>query len=292
MSTRSEMGKKPDGKGFDLPISPLQQRGHTDHMVSSIMSMIEQGILKEGDVLPPERDLAQRFNVGRNTLREAIKVLEIFGVVDRAPRLGTVIRHANLDNIIGIAFAGLQITPELFEDIQGFRRLIEMGIAPTVVERIDENGLRRLEALIGRMAGTADLREQAKWDYEFHLALVTLAGNAVLARTYRVMAEPMKRLMELGKGSHGTTASIAHHNEIVTALRAGDVGAYCAIMATHMSYGRQFLAAPQSTSPRTRKTNPSEATHADRAGSLPSPADPGELPVRKAARRRADRGPS
>src|ERR1700722_19177283 len=45
------------------------------------MSLIERGILKEGDVLPPERELAKQFNVGRNALREAIKVLEIYGLV-------------------------------------------------------------------------------------------------------------------------------------------------------------------------------------------------------------------
>jgi len=248
--------KKPEGKGRDLPISPLQQRGHTDHMVSSIMSMIEQGILKEGDVLPPERELAQRFNVGRNTLREAIKVLEIYGVVDRAPRLGTVIRRANLDHIVGIAFAGMQITPEVFEDIQGYRLLIEMGIAPVVVERVTNDDLARLDQLIERMAATSDLREQAQWDYEFHLALVGLAGNAVLARTYRVMAEPMKRLMEIGKGAHGTQVTIDQHRDIVAALRARDIDAYTQMLAKHMKFGRQYVSVAKAGA---RETQPSSS---------------------------------
>lgn len=235
--------KKAEAKPVDLPISPFERRGHTDHMVSSIMSMIEQGILKEGDVLPPERDLAQRFNVGRNTLREAIKVLEIFGVVDRAPRSGTVIRNANLDNMLAVAFAGLQITPKLFEDVQGFRLLIELGIAPVIIAKIDDRALRALEALIGRMAATGDLREQAVWDYEFHLAIVQLAGNAVVSRTYRVMAEPMKRLMELGKGTHGTQAAIEQHAEMVATLEARDLAAYSASLTLHMTYGRKYLAA-------------------------------------------------
>jgi GntR family transcriptional regulator, transcriptional repressor for pyruvate dehydrogenase complex len=238
----SENSRKSDGKAIaDLPISPLKQRGHTDHMVSSIMSMIEQGILKEGDVLPPERELAQKFDVGRNTLREAIKVLEIYGVVDRAPRNGTVIRRANIDHILGIGFAGMQITPSVFEDIQGFRSLIEVGIAPTVVSKVADQEAAKLELLINRMAGTKDLREQAHWDYEFHLALVTLAGNAVLTRTYRVMAEPMKRLMELGKGSRGTRAAIEQHGEILGALRSGDLAAYTAVLTRHLEFGRQFV---------------------------------------------------
>lgn len=242
--------KKSDMKAsVPLPISPLKQRGHTDHMVSSIMSMIEQGILKEGDVLPPERELAQQFDVGRNTLREAIKVLEIYGVVDRSPRNGTIIRHANLDHILGIAFAGMQITPAVFEDIQGYRSLIEVGIAPVVVQNIDASALAKLGLLIDRMASTTDLREQANWDYEFHLALVTLANNTVLSRTYRVMAEPMKRLMELGKGSRGTQAAVDGHREIVEALRQSDLGAYTAALTAHLAFGRQFVRSNETSTP-------------------------------------------
>ncbi len=228
-------------KSLDLAISPLERPSHIDHMVSTIMQMIEQGVLKEGDVLPPERELAVQFNVGRNTLREAIKVLQVHGVVDRAPRLGTVIRRANLDNIVGFAFAGMQMTPDVFEDIQAFRLIVEMGIAPVVVERVTESDLSLLETFINHMAATSDLREQARWDYEFHYALIKVAGNAVIARTYRVMSEPMKRLMEVGKGARGTQASIDQHREIVTALRARDVNAYCDALSRHMTYGRQYF---------------------------------------------------
>lgn len=244
----NHISKKSDRIPSDLPISPLKQRGHTDHMVTSIMSMIEQGILKEGDVLPPERELALQFNVGRNTLREAIKVLEIYGVVDRAPRNGTVIRHANLDHILGIGFAGMQITPSVFEDIQGYRSLIEIGIAPSVVTKVDDQEMTRLELLINRMAGTSDLREQAYWDFEFHLALVTLAGNTVLTRTYRIMAEPMKRLMELGKGSRGTQAAIEQHRQILRALREGNVAEYTKVLTEHLEYGRQYVPGQKSAS--------------------------------------------
>ena len=115
-----------------------------------------------------------------------------------------------------------------------------------MIQRIDRRALDNLEALIGRMAATGDLREQATWDYEFHLAIVQMAGNAVVSRTYRVMAEPMKRLMELGKGTHGTQAAIEQHAEMVGALKARDVAAYSASLTRHMTYGRQYLAAQAS----------------------------------------------
>jgi DNA-binding FadR family transcriptional regulator len=239
----------------DLPIGPVERRGHADQMVAAIMSLIEQGILREGDLLPPERELAQRFEVGRNTLREAIKVLEIFGVVDRAPRLGTVIRRANLDSILAIAFAGLKITPEVFEDIQGFRRLIELGVATAVVERATEADWNALERLITRMEQTTDIREQARWDFEFHFALVDRVENAVIARTYRIMAEPMKRLMELGK-SHGIEGTARDHRAMVDALRARDADAYTARLDAHLSFARRYLASGDASAPSSPPSAP------------------------------------
>ena len=59
-----------------LHVEPITTRGQSDQVIASLMSLIERGILKEGDVLPPERELAKQFNVGRNALREAIKVLK------------------------------------------------------------------------------------------------------------------------------------------------------------------------------------------------------------------------
>jgi GntR family transcriptional repressor for pyruvate dehydrogenase complex len=101
-----------------LHVEPITTRGQSDQVIASLMSLIERGILKEGDVLPPERELAKQFNVGRNALREAIKVLEIYGLVGRKTKVGTVIRQTNLDYIISFAFSDLPATTRVFNEIK------------------------------------------------------------------------------------------------------------------------------------------------------------------------------
>ncbi len=118
---------------ISIHVEPIKAQGHPDKMIASLMSLIERGVLKEGDILPPERDLAKQFGVGRNALREAIKVLEVYGLVERKTKVGTIIRRSTMDNVIKFAFAGLPATPKVFDEIQSFRLVLETGIAASVV---------------------------------------------------------------------------------------------------------------------------------------------------------------
>jgi DNA-binding FadR family transcriptional regulator len=216
-------------------------RGYVDQMVATIMRMIEAGTLKVGDVLPPERDLAQRFSVGRNTLREAIKVLEIYGVVERRTKTGTVIRSTNLDHILATAFAGLPVSLELFDEIQGFRLILETGIAAAVVAHVDDGAIAALEECVARMAATDDVEAQARADFDFHATLIGLSGNTVIIRTFRVLGEAVRSLMRLGKGRAGTRLTLDEHARLLDAVRRRDAEAYVAAMRQHLRTGRQFL---------------------------------------------------
>ena len=157
---------------ISIHVEPIKAQGHPDKMIASLMSLIERGVLKEGDILPPERDLAKQFKVGRNALREAIKVLEVYGLVERKTKVGTIIRRTTMDSVIKFAFAGLPASPKVFDEIQSFRLVLETGIADAVIERIDPPTILRLAGLIERMGATDDIREQALCDYDFHATLV------------------------------------------------------------------------------------------------------------------------
>lgn len=224
-----------------IHVEPIKAQGHPDKMIASLLSLIERGVLKEGDILPPERDLAKQFRVGRNALREAIKVLEVYGLVERKTKVGTIIRQSTMNNVIKFAFAGLPATPKVYDEIQSFRLVLETGIAASVVERIDPPTIAKLTGLIERMGATDDMREQALHDYDFHATLVAVSGNSIIIRVFEVLSEPIKRLMELGKGKNGGTFAQEIHRKLVAALKQRDVAVYTATMREHLEFGRRFL---------------------------------------------------
>ena len=226
---------------ISIHIEPIKAQGHPDKMIASLMSLIERGVLKEGDILPPERDLAKQFKVGRNALREAIKVLEVYGLVERKTKVGTIIRRTTMDSVIKFAFAGLPASPKVFDEIQSFRLVLETGIADAVIERIDPPTIVRLAGLIERMGATDDIREQALCDYDFHATLVAVSGNSIIIRVFEVLSEPIKRLMELGKGKSGASFAQELHRKLVAALERRDAAVYAATMREHLNAGRRFL---------------------------------------------------
>jgi GntR family transcriptional regulator, transcriptional repressor for pyruvate dehydrogenase complex len=226
---------------ISIHVEPIKAQGHPDKMIASLMSLIERGVLKEGDILPPERDLAKQFKVGRNALREAIKVLEVYGLVERKTKVGTIIRRTTMDSVIKFAFAGLPASPKVFDEIQSFRLVLETGIADAVIERIDPPTIVRLAGLIERMGATDDIREQALCDYDFHATLVAVSGNSIIIRVFEVLSEPIKRLMELGKGKSGASFAQELHRKLVAALERRDAAVYAATMREHLNAGRRFL---------------------------------------------------
>jgi GntR family transcriptional regulator, transcriptional repressor for pyruvate dehydrogenase complex len=226
---------------ISIHVEPIKAQGHPDKMIASLMSLIERGVLKEGDILPPERDLAKQFKVGRNALREAIKVLEVYGLVERKTKVGTIIRRTTMDSVIKFAFAGLPASPKVFDEIQSFRLVLETGIAEAVIERIDPPTIVRLAGLIERMGATDDIREQALCDYDFHATLVAVSGNSIIIRVFEVLSEPIKRLMELGKGTSGASFAQEIHRKLVAALERRDAAVYAATMREHLNAGRRFL---------------------------------------------------
>ena len=226
---------------ISIHVEPIKAQGHPDKMIASLMSLIERGVLKEGDILPPERDLAKQFKVGRNALREAIKVLEVYGLVERKTKVGTIIRRTTMDSVIKFAFAGLPASPKVFDEIQSFRLVLETGIADAVIERIDPPTIVRLAGLIERMGATDDIREQALCDYDFHATLVAVSGNSIIIRVFEVLSEPIKRLMELGKGKSGASFAQELHRKLVASLDRRDAAVYAATMREHLNAGRRFL---------------------------------------------------
>ena len=80
----------------------IQRRRVYQDIVGQIQELIQEGVLKPGDRLPPERELAERLQVSRSSLREAMRALELQGLVVSRPGAGTFVSTESLDSLISI----------------------------------------------------------------------------------------------------------------------------------------------------------------------------------------------
>lgn len=172
---------------------PVRRRSF-EEVVAQIREQIEQGTLREGDRLPPERTLAERLGVGRNTVREALRSLEYAGLLVQKPGVagGAYIANGGVD-VIRSAFDGLMslgtiTAPDLIEA----RIAIGREVARLACERYDDDDLAAIIDNVEhtrQAAEAGDLRARVRHSLGFHRLLATATRNPVMLILTRVLTD-------------------------------------------------------------------------------------------------------
>lgn len=212
--------------------------------VQSILDVLKREILssmKPGDLLPNERALAERFQVGRNTIREAMIFLEAYGLVEKTQRGARV---GDAEQAFAYFFAtfdsGFDRSITTYRDLVEFRRHLELGIVGKVFDNITDIDLAALDRIVDRMGRALTASEAALADYDFHARMVGISGNTILIRLYRVMRETLIYYMEIGKTKYALETE-NRHRQIVEALRSRSREAFEAAARRHYDYSEEVL---------------------------------------------------
>lgn len=222
-----------------------------DRVVEQIRDLIASQGLSVGDPLPTERELGERFGTSRNTVREALRVVKAYGVIDVQPKTGAVLIDRSHEAIREVFSFQMQLSPASFMDVQGFRRLIEIGLCDQLLQLGQPEDFDRLEAVSQRIAQAKSVEEAVAQDYAFHLGLVAISGNRTLTETYRMLRPVISHAMMIAYVNRQAFSEVDKaHREVLAALRAKDRTAYSYLMSRHLDFGlRAFSAVPGKTDP-------------------------------------------
>ena len=216
--------------GF-APIAP--QRAFED-IAAQIRDLVASGKLKPGDRLPAERDLSAKFNVSRNTLREALRALELAGMIEL--RKGASGGAFVLPGSSGVVVNGLRdlyhlgaITPDQLTEARIWLSAIVVRVA---CERITEADLQRLEANVeaaARAHKAGNFEERATLHREFHTILAAATRNPMIEITMEAVMEVMRKFIErIGPSENNYT--LPSRRRLIKHLRDRDADAAVAEM--------------------------------------------------------------
>jgi GntR family transcriptional regulator, transcriptional repressor for pyruvate dehydrogenase complex len=215
-----------------------------DRLVEEIREMMTDRGLRIGDPVPTERELGEMFQAARNTVREALVVLRAYGVIETRPKVGAVVAAGHGEAIRRLFAFHHGISPDSFRDLQGFRRIIELGVGEQVILTATEADFDALTRVNDRLLTALDVPEAAQADYDFHEAIIALGGNRTTLAAYRMLSPVIVEVMQIGKSARPVqTDTHTAHAEIVAALRARDRVAYAYLMSRHLDFGLRFVAA-------------------------------------------------
>ncbi|MEM7669226.1 MAG: FCD domain-containing protein [Pseudomonadota bacterium] len=232
-----------------MPFKKIAAEKISTTIVRQIEELILQGVLRPGDRLPAERDLAERMDVSRPTLREALAELETSGLIAARPGGGTFVA-----DVLGSAFAPPLIAlfashdTALFDYI-AFRRDVEGLAAAQAAERATEADLEIMRSVFKRFATSSTKRnheEAARLDAEFHMSVVEAAHNVVMTHMMRSLYELLvegvfyNRRVIYGM-PQGRETLLAQHQAILDAVCIRDPGAARAAVEAHLDYVDEAL---------------------------------------------------
>ena len=219
--------------------SESESSSAVDVVLAQIRGLIVEGGLKVGDKLPTERELCERFNSSRNTVREAMRMLKAFGVVEVRPKVGATIVDQRMNRAFDLfSFNVTGISRQTFDDIQGFRELIETGSVIQIFAAITPADLTDLRDINREMVRAKTVIEASEQDLRFHTRLVALIGNKSILDIYRIMTPVILRIMQRGKTRRiieGET--YREHQAILDAVERRDALAFQYLMRTHLRAG-------------------------------------------------------
>jgi GntR family transcriptional regulator, transcriptional repressor for pyruvate dehydrogenase complex len=205
-------------------------------IVDQIRELIAAGRIKPGDRLPPERELAELFKASRNSVRDAIRVLEQMGLIESRQGDGTYVRSVSAEDLAEpLALMLLQSRTQMRE-LWEVRRVLEPALAEFAAERITDEELEELDAILeaqGRKveAGYIALEE----DTAFHNGIAEAARNTVMLRALDTLVDLLRQSRERSLQQRDRPAySLAGHRRILAALRRRDPEAARTEMLRHL----------------------------------------------------------
>jgi GntR family transcriptional repressor for pyruvate dehydrogenase complex len=205
-------------------------------IVEQIKELIAAGRIKPGDRLPPERELAELFKASRNSVRDAIRVLEQMGMIDSRQGDGTYIRSVTADEVTApLALCLLQSRTQMRE-LWEVRRVLEPPLAEAAAARITAEELDELEAILDVQQRKVEVGLLAlEEDAAFHYGIARAAGNHVMLHVMDTLVDLLRQSRErsLQQGDR-PIFSHAGHERILAALRQRDPAAARTEMLHHL----------------------------------------------------------
>ena len=222
---------------------PLKKTRLYEEIVKQIIDKIKSGELKPGDRLPTERDLALQLAVSRTAIREALRSMELMGIIDSRVGGGTFIREMTLENLMD-PFAGILSKNErLIIELIEVRMLLEVEIAKLAARKNDEKSMHLLEkSLVLMEKEVAEGGLGLHGDNAFHQALALAADNLAMTSITRLCGELLNTTRKAAlEALKDRMLGVEHHKAIFQAVKAGDEEKAGRLMKHHLEVAYQNL---------------------------------------------------
>ncbi len=179
---------------------PVKSKKVYEHVIEQIQNMVMTGVLQKGDKLPSERDLVEQLGVSRASIREAIRALEMIGLIESRQGEGNFIGGDINSSFFEPLSVMFMLNDGKSEDVLELRRVIEVEAAALAAGHITEEGKVELNRLMLELKEAKNEDESAKVDKALHYTIAKISGNYLILILLNTISSLMESFIRDARG--------------------------------------------------------------------------------------------
>jgi len=226
-----------------MEIERLEKRNHYEEIAEQIRGMITGGKLKVGDKLPSTKEMAERFGVGRSTMREALSALKAVGLIEiRQGGVCRVLREQPMSEAVG-ALDALQLQGSTLLELLEARQSLESSNAAIAARKRTEADIESLRSIVNQMQQAAgDDAEGERLDLAFHQGLALATHNSIIVQLFEtIMLQTANAIRDVRRVEIYANQDIAQqlyreHSAILDAVIQGQPQQASEAMQVHLQH--------------------------------------------------------
>lgn len=204
-----------------------------------VARQIERLILKKlrpGDKLPSERELAEMLGVSRSSIRDAIRSLELMGLVEPRQGAGTIVCEVSAESLVNPLSNLLVRQQRQVAELLDFRKMLEPPLAARAATHASDEEVAEMEEILRRQDEKLRLGRLAiEEDSEFHYSVAMASENTVVLKVLDILMDLLRETRERSLQLDGRPQkSLAGHRRILAAIKRHDGEAAKAAMRRHI----------------------------------------------------------
>jgi len=223
-------------EGQDFGIEPIKKTRIPEEVADRVRILILDGTFPPGRPLPPERLLAERFGVSRGSVRDALRMLELIGLLETRHGQGTFPRELTVDRLVAPLASVMTYRQDLKDELADVRRMFEPAVARAAAVRATDEDIADLQRIVEAQRRKLKTDQTAiVEDSAFHAILARCTRNRVVVSIMATLNDLLVESRAQSLRQKGRPArSLDGHEAVVAALRSHDPDAAAQAMARHI----------------------------------------------------------
>jgi GntR family transcriptional repressor for pyruvate dehydrogenase complex len=215
----------------------------THLLILRFQQMLSDGVLAPGTRLPPERELAAYFKVARSSLRQALKVLEIMGVITQKVGDGSYLNR-DASSVLAVPMEFLFLLDDTsVQELTELRFMIEPALAAKAAERANSADIALLRQSLTDLENShGDRVKIVASDLLFHRAIFQASGNRLTGRLFHTIHRAMLNMMIVTSQLVDLEHTVAFHKPILAAIEDRNAELASKLMTAHLNDASNLLA--------------------------------------------------